>query len=419
MRTLEKQIHPIEAVRFGPSSRLDGTTLCIRRAELERRLERQSGLARVSLDLASPGDGARILNVLDLCEPCVKEDGSYFPFWVSPPALVGEGITKVLRGVTVVETGEMAGVVGGLLDLHAEARALTPFAELHQVVLQTSPAANMDKVTYCRAVRRAGLLTAVYLARLALGETASRTETFAWGRETLPPAALPKVAYLCLLHGIGDLRETFVYGARIRDTLPFVLQPTELLDGAVVSFHYDMPPGVKNNTYSYQHHPLLEELCGLHGSQLAFCGLVVAPQPVRLEDKQRAARLAARLLRQTLHADGVVITKEAAGAGDYDLMEHCEACERAGIKTVIIDSEQLNEAGEGLPLIDMRACADAIVSAGNIEQRVHLPAASRVLGGATCAAVEGDVQGPTSLSTSFVPNSNSSLGFTRLRAVAV
>ncbi|MBI3092268.1 MAG: hypothetical protein HYY96_16530 [Candidatus Tectomicrobia bacterium] len=417
MLTLEKQLYPIEAVCFGPASCLRGTTLVIDRAELERHLEERSGLAEVRVELAAPGDGSRILNVLDICEPCVKEDGSYFPSWVAPPGLVGEGVTRVLRGVAVVETGEMAGVVGGLLDLHAETRQLTPLADLHQVVLRTRPAAGMNKLAYCRAVRAAGLRAAVYLARLALGNPAPRRETYPRSGDGALASPLPKVAYLCLLHGIGDLRETFVYGARIREALPFLLQPTEMLDGAVVSFHYDMPPGVKNNTYSYQRHPLVEDLLRLHGEQLDFRGLVLAPQPVRLEDKQRAARLAARLLRQTLRADGVVMTKEAAGAGDYDLMEHCEACERAGVKTVLIDSEQLNEAGEGLPLIDLRAAADAIVSAGNIEERVHLPAASRLLGGDTFAAINGDPHAATTVSISYIPNSNSSLGFTRLRAV--
>ena len=88
------------------------------------------------------------------------------------------------------------------------------------------------------------------------------------------------------------------------------------------------------------------------------------------------------IAKSTLDLDGVVITKEGGGHTDFDLMEICKQCERLGTKTALIDIEMLDQEGEGdYPLIVFEKEADAVVSAGNIEERVSISKMEKVIGG--------------------------------------
>ncbi|MBI3089317.1 MAG: beta-aspartyl-peptidase [Candidatus Tectomicrobia bacterium] len=430
---LELLVHRIRDLRAGAPTRLGGGVLTVDTAALGEALRAAAGI-EVRVELARPGESVRLSNVLDLIEPRCKDDagGAYFAGFHAPLQVAGSGGTHVLEGLAVVETGALRGLIGGVIDLSGAAARLTPFGSLHHVVLETAPRAGMDKTSYAAAIRRAGLEAACLLARACRSAAPDERRTYdlsltAEGSASSLPAAgadgaprLPRIAYVCMLHALGDTRESYLYGQRVRDFTPTLLHPNEVLDGAVVSHHYDISPGMKNTTYTFQNHPVIRDLYARHGRDLIFAGVVAANQPVRLEDKECSAFMTARLSAHLLRADGVIITKEGAGAGDYDLMRQCQAHEAMGVRTVLIDNEQINASGIGeMPLIDVTPYAEAMVSTGNVEELVHLPEVARVLGGDTMVNVPGSLRGPLRLESIVIPGANSTLGLTSMATAHV
>jgi len=108
-------------------------------------------------------------------------------------------------------------------------------------------------------------------------------------------------------------------------------------------------------------------------------GQILTNENVYLADKERSSNLTARLCRM-LGLDGVIISQEGFGNPDTDLIMNCRKIEAQGIKTVIITDEYAGQDGLSQSLADAHASADAVVTGGNANQRVHLPKLDRVIG---------------------------------------
>ena len=124
---------------------------------------------------------------------------------------------------------------------------------------------------------------------------------------------LPRIAYIYQLQSQADLCEPFVYGDNARKLLATLLHPNELMDGAIVSGNYEMPPCFKNVTYTHQNNPVIHALYDRHGRDLCFVGVIVMNEHSTLHEKERSAIMAAKLAKDILGADGVIITKEGGG----------------------------------------------------------------------------------------------------------
>jgi len=282
------------------------------------------------------------------------------------------------------------------------------------------PAPGTQPADYCHALKKAALTASVLLASATKGLRGDDIEVFDLERPRDRLDGLPRVAYLMQLHSHGEIREPFVYGAHTRSYYPTILHPNEILDGAVVCGHYNISPAIKNTTYTLLNHPVIRGLFGRHGTELDFRGVVIAPEPTSLTEIARTSMLASGLLKNALQADGVVITKEGGGHTDVDLMGNCDACERLGIKTVLIDNEWLGPDGAGeFPLLASSPNADAMVSVGNADAVVRLPPMERVIGGnKLMGGFSQDLEGEITLPVWFIPNAVSQAGFTYLSTVA-
>ena len=268
---------------------------------------------------------------------------------------------------------------------------------------------------YGFALKAAGLKASVYLARATRGLECSETETFSLDQPNENVSALPRVGYLFQLHSHGDSREPFIYGENTRRYYPTVLHPNEVLDGAIVCGHYNISAGLKNMTSTFLNHPIILDLYRRHKKDLDFVGVVIANEPVSLKEKERSAVLAAKLIREILGADGVIITKEGGGHTDIDMMQNCEVCEKLGVRTVLIDNEMLSPDGSGVfPLLDFSPMANAIISVGNIDEIVELPEVDRVIGGESMVELSGNLKGGLKIPVRMIPNAISQAGFTRL-----
>jgi glycine reductase complex component B subunit alpha and beta len=362
----------------------------------------------------------RLLNVLDAVEPQVKADapGTTFPGALGDLAVAGTGRTLRLGGVAVLPTADLHGTYDvasldvypdgdSFVDMAGPGADLAYWSSTQNVVLSFScdpaaPPAEADA-----SLRRATLRVARDLAAAAAGTPPDDVE-----RLDLPatPGELPRVCVILQVASEGPLVDTFLYGRPVRDLVPTVLDPREVLDGALTAGQYDWA-GVRDPTYFWQRSSLIRELLRRHGADLCFCGVILtlAYQPAAF-DKERTALLAAKLARQ-LGAEAAVLTTFQTGNSHTDTVLTCRACERLGIRTVLL----LAETNGGLT--DHVPEADCIVSVGNEEELVPPWRPERVIGGdRTWTGRPADDAGPVPAVTYF--GSLCQMGDMRLRAVS-
>jgi glycine reductase len=422
---LELGVCLIRDIQFGKTTRISDHILFVSKEELLTLLLGDRRLRSVELEIARPNHKERIVHVLDVIEPRVKVEGpgEIFPGMIGRRGRVGEGRTHVLRGVTVVETGQIPAVPEALLDMSGPAAELVPFGQTCNLVLIPQFAEGLERVECANAIKMAGLKAAAYLAEASRDLQPDHLEIY-----DLPPLpnlddaakGLPRIAYIYQLQSQADLCEPFVYGDNARKLLPTLLHPNELMDGAIVSGNYEMPPCFKNVTYTHQNNPVAHTLYRRHGRDLCFVGMIVANEHPTLHEKERSGVMAAKLAKDILGADGVIITKEGGGHADTDLMLNCQRCEEVGVKTVLVVDEPAGPDGTAQPLSDASSDrADAFVSTGNSNESMELPAVERVIGGNALAGLSVPPHEALTVPVMMIPSATSQVGFTRLTTVEV
>ena len=369
----------IKNVRFGARTEIVGDDLVIDRAELIAQLEQEPLFERVEVEIAHSGESCRIIRVLDVLEPRYRLDGPNFPGALDPNGLVGDGRTRALKNVAVVETDQTAIHSRNIIDMSGPAASYSPIANTHNVVLLPFPKAGVDKDDYRLAVKKAGLKTAAYLGAAAKDVVPHESQIY-----ELPPVALnqgpkelPRVAYIFPMHSHQhptQQHETVFYGSNIQGFMPTIVHPNEILDGALM-FSYSA------FTWFAQNHPVILELYRRHGRDLWFAGVVLTIAPVTISEKERNTALAARLAKETLAADGIIATKIGGGAVDTDLMMIYTRAEEMGMKATLIIMERYPDTG----ITFVPENVNALVTPGLTRDAISLPAVERVIGGDTIA----------------------------------
>ncbi len=373
---LEMELLHIKDVRFGSRTAVDDHVLIIDRGELTSLLVQEPLFDSMEIDLAHPRESCRIIRVLDVLEPRFRLNGLNFPGALDPIGLVGDGHTRALKNVGVVESG--AGRQSrNIIDMSGPATDYSPFGAIHNVVLIPRPVEGADMDEYRLAIKKAGLRTAAYLASAARESVPDETQVY-----ELPPVAfnqgpkeLPRISYIFPIHSQQHpthQRETVFYGSNIQGFMPTIVHPNEILDGASM-FSYSA------FTYFAQNHPVILELYKRHRKDLSFAGVVVTMAPVTIGEKQRNAHLAARLAKEVLGADGIIATKIGGGAVDTDLMMIYQRSEEMGMKSALIIMERYPDTG----ITFVPDNVDALVTPGLTRDAITLPPVERVIGGET------------------------------------
>lgn len=341
--------YPVTEIRFGTATRLKATSLAVDVEELRRRILEDDSLGSVDFESVRPGESCRAGPVFDIIEPRAKEPGSSpdFPGILAPPLTAGLGTTHVLEGaaVTVLRgnaPGGSRGAIGSILEMKGPPAEGSPYSALNHLIL--IPRARPELPTHSaeKAYRLAGLKTAVYLARAALGQSPAAVETF----EPVGPAekgreGIPRVAYVGQIFSRQRkpaVDEQVIYGLNTDGMLPVVLHPDEWLDGAVLPSYYSSLGGAE--TYFYQNHPVITELYKRHHArELNFVGTVATIAGSDNEDRDRNCCAAASLVKWALDADAAVLTKYGGGVPHADLAETARLLEGFGVRTAVMVSD--------------------------------------------------------------------------------
>ena len=373
----------IEDVQFGDKIEVKNKTLFVNKEDLLEHLSGNEHIKSINVELARPGEEVRITPVKDVIEPRVKVGGTakMFPGVLSKIDQVGEGRTNVLKGAAVVTCGKIVGFQEGIIDMTGPGAEYTPFSKLNNVCLVIEPAEGIDSYEYETAARITGLKAATYLAECCADAEVSDVEVY----ETKPLLEqikeypdLPKIGYVYMLQTQGLLHDTYVYGADAKKIIPTILYPTEVMDGAVISGNC-VSACDKNTTYHHLNNPVIKDLYARHGKDINFMGAIITNETVYLADKDRSSDFTSKLT-EYLGLDGVIITQEGFGNPDTDLIMNCRKISAKGIKTVIVTDEYAGRDGASQSLADAHESADAVVTGGNANEVILLPAMKTIIG---------------------------------------
>ena len=416
----------INDIQFASESKVENGTIYVNAEELKALLLEDENLKSVELEIAKPGESVRIMPVKDVIEPRVKVNGggNLFPGVISKVETVGSGRTNVLKGSAVVTTGKIVGFQEGIIDMCGEGAKYTPFSQLNNLVVVCEPIDGLAKHAHEKAVRFAGLKAADYIGKLAkdvepdevkVYETCSVKE----GIEKYPE--LPRVAYVLMLQSQGLMHDTYVYGVDMKQSLPTILSPTELMDGAILSGNC-VSACDKNTTYHHLNNPVIADLFEQHGKTLNFVGVIITNENVYLADKMRSSDWTSKLC-EFLGVDGAIVSLEGFGNPDTDLIMNCKKIEAKGVKTVIITDEYAGRDGASQSLADADASANAVVTGGNANMVINLPAMDKVIGYPEVADIiaggfDGSLQKDGSIVAELqvITGATNEMGFNKLSA---
>jgi glycine reductase len=287
---------------------------------------------------------------------------------------VGRGTTHVLRGAAVLAAGFLPRAQEAVIDMSGPAAPLSPLAATHNLVVEWTPAEDADWGDVDVALRRGLVKVAAHLAEAALDAEPDAVEDVdePGRREN----GKPRVGVILNLQTQGKFKDVFVYGRSMSGGLATVISPGELDDGAVVSGQYGHP-ALKNPTYLHQTHPVVAALRA--HDELELAALILCPEPVDQANKELVSAHAARLCK-SLNLDAAIATKEGGGNADADVSLKLDRLEEEGIAAVGILAEMAGRDGTGPPLVVPPTKATALVSTGNYDERMTLPAVERALG---------------------------------------
>ena len=373
----------IKDIQFAAASKIENGVLYVCEEAVKAIVLEDEKIKAVTLEVARPGESVRITPVKDVIEPRVKVEGEggIFPGVISKVDTVGSGKTYALKGMAVVTAGKIVGFQEGIIDMTGPGADYTPFSKLNNLVLVCEPIADIKPHDYEKAVRLAGFRVSNYLGELARELTPCETKVY----ETLPIKTgmatypdLPRVAYVQMLQSQGLLHDTYVYGVDAKQTLSTIMNPTEVMDGAIISGNC-VSACDKNTTYHHLNNPVIEDLFAEHGKTLNFVCMLITNENVYLADKQRSSDWTAKMC-EILELDGVIVSQEGFGNPDTDLIMNCKKIEAKGVKTVIITDEYAGQDGKSQSLADADPAADAVVTGGNANEVIILPKLDKVIG---------------------------------------
>ncbi len=383
MRLELHKVH-IKGLEFADETRVKDGVLYVNKAEAEALIAEDRNFTKVSVDFARPGEKTRIIPVKDAVEPRVKMGkGNYFPGFAAPMGKAGEGRTLVLDGAAVVTCGPIVAFQEGFIDMSGPAGPYTPFSATYNIVLSVEPVADLEKHLYETSLREAGLKLAVYLARCAdeHGAKADEVAVFEKGdtfEESKKYPDLPKVVYVCMNITQGLLHDTYLYACDLRPSMPTLIHPNEVLDGAMVSGNC-VSACDKNTTWHHCHNPIVQTLYAHHGKDINFLGVIPTQESTVLAGKIRASQMNLSIAQQ-LGADGVIVSEEGYGNPDTDLCLNAKNFENAGIKAVLVSDESAGTDGASQSLADATPELTGFISTGNVNEMIEVPAMDKVIG---------------------------------------
>ena len=382
---------PVKDVQFGSRIRWHNGILELNHDELLALVLAEPDIANAKIEVAKPGESARIINYYDILEPRIKVAGHgvVYPGKCGRPVdAVGTGVTHRLEGSTVIACVDDPGFLArggwkGVEQVDAPKPSRTHVTLFHRFVDMSGPGAVLPYASthnVCLSVRLREGLNESDRANVTLAALLRLSDKLAETTKDLEPPevevfdvsekdpSLPNVVFICLLasfearNGPRSPAGTAVYGVT-RLSAPWVLAPTEFMDGAVTG-------GLVTDVYGEEtwpliNNPIVRGLCRRHGKTLNFLACIVGRTNWGEESEMELAADRCAQAALLLGAEGAIVTNDIRGRRFVDSVHTIQACERRGIKTVFVSEEEDSEDGNAPPFLYHPSELAAAVSTGS------------------------------------------------------
>ncbi|MFA4835233.1 MAG: glycine/sarcosine/betaine reductase component B subunit [Dehalococcoidia bacterium] len=386
---LEIESIDIKRIKVGTKKPAADRTLFVDLEEIKKTILSDKMIKSVEIDIAYPGEKTRIVNVVDIIQPRCKisEDDSDFPGYLGKMTTAGSGKTRSLRGVIVVLSNSHTHATYGsdrpIKDMFGDGAEKTRYKGMIAVNVHPIPYDDWDELDFSYVVKRAGLKTAVYLARAAEGLSVDETEIYDLDMANLPKSDLPRIVYyyqyLNPQYDYMSLPEPVLYGAKTGGQFPNIIHPNECLDGGIVNPYSGIQFG-GGSTYNIQNNAIIKELYKRHGKELVFAGVVIGVTTVDSVERERRMMMTINLITNVLRVDGVVCSQVLGGAARLEPETVAVRCEKLGIKSVLY-TMPYGQFPLSSTILSRDKSLSAIVNTGNCLEEMRLGKADKILGG--------------------------------------
>ncbi|WFD11241.1 D-proline reductase (dithiol) proprotein PrdA [Tepidibacter hydrothermalis] len=340
IRSLAKKHFKIEKVEFADETKIEGTTLYIRKDICPEAIESQELVVDMKLEIITPDKyNTYSETIMDVQPIATKEEGE-----------LGTGVTRVVDGVIVMVTGtDENGVQIGEFgssegDLDKNIMWGRPGApDKGDIFIKTQVTVkagmNMERPGPLAAHRATDVITQEIREALKAADESLVVET-----EELTQYRRPgkkKVVIVKEIMGQGAMHDNLILPVEPVGTLgakpnvdignvPVMLSPLEVLDGGIHALTC-IGPASKENSRHYYREPLVIE--AMNDEEIDLAGVIFVGSPqVNAEKFYVSNRLG--MIVEAMDVDGAIITTEGFGNNHIDFASHHEQIGKRGVPVV-------------------------------------------------------------------------------------
>lgn len=341
IRRLVKKHFQIDEVKFGPETKIDGTTLYIRENIGEDAVKVDELVKKIKVEIITP-DKYNMYSetIMDVQPIATKEEGSK----------LGTGVTRVLDGVIImvtgtdengVQIGEFGSSEGILEENIMWGRPGAPdkgemFIKTEVVIKEHT---NMERPGPLAAHKATDFITQEIRDVLK-----KLDESLVVNEELFIQTRRPgkkKVVIVKEIMGQGAMHDNLilpvepvgVLGAKPNVDLgnvPVVCSPLEILDGAIHALTC-IGPASKECSRHYWREPLVME--ALKDEELDLCAVILVGSPQINSEKFYVSERVGMTV-EAMDVDGAFVTTEGFGNNHIDFASHIEQIGMRGIPVV-------------------------------------------------------------------------------------
>lgn len=341
VRELRHDHLKIETVVFGDETKIEGTTLTIRKNGIcEEAADSQELVEKLELDIITPDRYGEYSNtIMDVQPIAAKMEGE-----------IGEGVTRVLDGVIFMVTGTdhngvQIGEFGsseGEMDRNIMwGRPGSP--DKGEIFIRTNVTiaahSNMERPGPLAAHRASD-----YICEEIRKAIKKADESLVVEKEEIVQyrhPGKPKVVIVKEIMGQGAMHDNLILPAEPVGTLgakpnvdlgnmPVMLNPLELVDGAIHALTC-IGPASKEMSRHYWREPLVHE--AMQDEEIDLVGVMLVGSPQANSDKFYVSNRVGQTV-ECLGVDGAIVTTEGFGNNHVDFASHIEQIGKRGVKVV-------------------------------------------------------------------------------------
>lgn len=341
IRTLTRKYFKISEVKFGPETKIDGTTLYIRESIVKDSIASQVLVKDLKIEIITPDKYNTYSETIMDVQPIATKEGE---------SKLGSGVTRVLDGVIMmvtgtdengVQIGEFGSSEGILEENIMFGRPGAPDKGEIFIKTQVTVAAgtNMERPGPLAAHKATDIITQeIREAIKKLDESlVEKTETF---NQTRRPGK-KKIVIVKEIMGQGAMHDNLILPVEPVGTLgakpnvdlgniPIMLSPLEVIDGGIHALTC-IGPASKECSRHYWREPLVLEV--MNDPELDLAGVIFVGSPQINSEKFYVSERMGMIV-EAMDVDGAFVTTEGFGNNHIDFASHVEQIGMRGIPCV-------------------------------------------------------------------------------------